>query len=119
MFRSLRRINPILTPGRQHDSHEFIVGLIDKVETGLKRRKMIEEFQKRFIGELCSEVKCSSCKYVSKTKENFTTLSLVSFSTLFTNSNDFLGDIEIQEYFTVFGNFLQEGDTQWRKQVLL
>lgn len=30
-FRSLRKINPILTPGRQHDSHEFILGLLDKL----------------------------------------------------------------------------------------
>lgn len=78
MFRSLRKINPILTPGRQHDSHEFIVGLMDKVETGLKQRKMLSDFKERFIGELCSEVICQNCKNVSKTKEDFTTLSLVS-----------------------------------------
>ena len=77
MFRSLKKINPILTPGRQHDSHEFIVGLMDKVELGLKQRKMLTEFKERFIGELSSEVICQSCKNVSKTKEDFTTISLV------------------------------------------
>ncbi len=77
MFRSLRKINPILTPGRQHDSHEFIVGLMDKIEMGLKQRKMVKEFRERFIGELCSQVICQNCKNVSKTKEDFSTISLV------------------------------------------
>ena len=82
MFRSLRKINPILTPGRQHDSHEFILGLLDKVETGLKQRKMLNQYKDKFIGELCSEVTCQNCNYVSQTKENFTVLSLVNVSHL-------------------------------------
>lgn len=80
MFQNLRRINPILQPGQQHDSHEFIVGLLDKVSVGLKKRKMIREFKESFIGSLNSEVICSRCKNVSRTKEDFTTISLVNWT---------------------------------------
>lgn len=89
MFRSLRKINPILTPGRQHDSHEFILGVMDKVEMGLKKRKMLGPFKEKFIGELCSQVICNKCKYISKTKENFTTLSLVTFDNFYTPDFNF------------------------------
>lgn len=79
LFSNLRKINPVLTPGRQHDSHEFIISVLDKISVGLKKRGKIKEFENVFGGVLCSQVKCSNCKRVSKTNEKFSTLSLVNF----------------------------------------
>ena len=108
MFRSLRRINPILTPGRQHDSHEFILGLIDKVQTGLKKANRLTQFANEFVGLLCSEVTCQKCGYISKTKEEFTTLSLVRAQ----RETVLLicpGNPEIKHSCLVSGAILQEG----------
>jgi len=79
LFSNLRRISKRLTPGRQHDSHEFLISLLDHIEMGLKKRRLHDRFSKLLGGKLSSQVICGECGGKSKTPEPFTVMSLVKF----------------------------------------
>ena len=79
IFRSLRKINPILYPGRQHDSHEFIISFLDKISEGMKKRGMLGEFNDVIGGLLSSQVICGHCNARSRTKEVSRAISLVIY----------------------------------------
>lgn len=77
LFGSMKKINSRMTPGRQHDAHEYALGVLDFVEEHFKREKRTKEFERIFGGRLVSEVTCSSCRHVSSSHEHMVSLSLV------------------------------------------
>ncbi len=79
LFRNLKKINFRMTPGRQHDAHEFALGLLSFVEDHFKKEKKINDFDEVFGGKLVSEVTCSNCKHVSSSYESMLSMSLVIF----------------------------------------
>lgn len=85
LFRTMKNINSRMTPGRQHDAHEYMLGIVDFVENHFKKSKQSEKFEKVFGGRLVSDVTCSQCHHVSSTFENMISLSLVAS---FPNSQD-------------------------------
>lgn len=79
LFRNLKKISVRMQPGRQHDAHEFALGLLSFVEEYFKKEKKMKEFDKVFGGKLVSEVTCSNCKHVSSSYESMLSISLVAW----------------------------------------
>ena len=77
LFSNMRKINSRMAPGRQHDAHEYALGVLDFVEEHFKKQKRTKEFERIFGGRLVSEVTCASCKHVSSSYEHMVSLSLV------------------------------------------
>lgn len=77
LFRNLKKISIRMTPGRQHDSHEFALGVLGFIQDHYKKLKKSEEFEQIFGGKLVSQITCSSCKHVSDSFESMVSLSLV------------------------------------------
>lgn len=77
LFSSMKKINSRMTPGRQHDAHEYALGVLDVVEEHFKKQKRVKDFENIFGGRLVSEITCSSCKHVSSSYEHMVSLSLV------------------------------------------
>jgi len=80
MLKQIRIGNPMFRGYEQHDSHELLRSLLDLLHEEVKEKdadgnvsSFIEDL---FGGELTSECRCLKCGHVSKTKENFTDLSL-------------------------------------------
>lgn len=69
--------------------------MLDKVQIGLKRANKLSSFKNEFVGTLSSEVTCQKCGFVSKTNEEFMTLSLVRNYSLIASLID-LGNTKIQ-----------------------
>ena len=80
MFRNLRRINSIFYPGEQHDSHEFIISLLNKIEEEIKSKKANGFLQSKIYGKMSQNINCLSCPYVSKKIDPFYTISLDIYS---------------------------------------
>lgn len=77
LFRSMRGINTMMSPGRQHDAHEYFLGMLGLVENYLKFANKRPEFENIFGGQLVSEVLCLSCNHPSRSTEPMVSLSLV------------------------------------------
>jgi ubiquitin carboxyl-terminal hydrolase 36/42 len=77
LFSSMKNINSRMTPGRQHDAHEYALGVLDVVEEHFKKIKRGKDFENVFGGRLVSEVTCNNCKHVSSSHEHMESLSLV------------------------------------------
>eukprot|EP00197_Chlamydomonas_leiostraca_P010779 CAMPEP_0202874932 /NCGR_PEP_ID=MMETSP1391-20130828/26290_1 /ASSEMBLY_ACC=CAM_ASM_000867 /TAXON_ID=1034604 /ORGANISM="Chlamydomonas leiostraca, Strain SAG 11-49" /LENGTH=266 /DNA_ID=CAMNT_0049556487 /DNA_START=122 /DNA_END=919 /DNA_ORIENTATION=- len=81
---NLHLFSKMFQRGRQEDSHEFLLAVLDAVERDAKRllaragcakgaRTLIEEL---FCGRLRSQVRCQECGHCSNTYEQVTSLSL-------------------------------------------
>lgn len=77
LFRFMRKIHYQMTPGRQHDAHEFALGILGFVESHFRKVKKLKELESVFGGRLVSEITCSNCKHVSSSFESMLSLSLV------------------------------------------
>lgn len=60
----------------QHDAHEFLNILFERLEHMLKDTPYDLLLKHIFGGQLCSQVMCTKCKNVSKTYEDYYTLSI-------------------------------------------
>lgn len=78
LFRHMKKINSRMVPGRQHDAHEFALGVLDSIEDHFKKSKS-KAFDGVFGGKLVSQITCHSCKHVSSSYESMTSLSLVNY----------------------------------------
>lgn len=81
-------MSPSFSPFEQHDSHEYLLSLLDHLynevfELGQAKKSqkyffpLIKKFQDFFEGELISQVICGRCRHRSQVNENFRVLSLV------------------------------------------
>lgn len=77
LFRNLKKVNSRMTPGRQHDAHEFALGILGPLEDHFKKVKKLDLFEKVFGGKLVSQITCLSCKHISNSYESMISLSLV------------------------------------------
>ncbi len=77
LFSNLKRINLRMTPGRQHDAHEFALGILGSVEEHFSKDKRAKVFELVFGGRLASQITCLSCRHVSTSFESMVSLSLV------------------------------------------
>ena len=66
-----------MAPGRQHDAHEFALGILGSVEAHFAQEKRAKLFEQVFGGRLASQLTCLSCKHVSTSFESMVSLSLV------------------------------------------
>lgn len=78
LFSNLKRINFRMTPGRQHDAHEFALGILSGVEDYFAKDKRTKQFEQVFGGKLASQITCFNCKHVSTSFESMVSLSLVA-----------------------------------------
>jgi hypothetical protein len=60
----------------QHDAHEFLNILFERLELGLKDTPYNRLLQSIFGGQLCSQLQCKSCGNISPSYEDYYTLSL-------------------------------------------
>ena len=60
----------------QHDAHEFLNILFERLEKMFKDTPYRRVMQHVFGGKSCSQITCSNCGYVSSTYEDYYTLSL-------------------------------------------
>ena len=87
----IKSISKYLRIGRQEDSHEFLLKLLESIENSAKELKKIENrsfiqenkeiansnlISDIFRGTLKSTVTCLSCKYESETRDDFFDISL-------------------------------------------
>jgi uncharacterized UBP type Zn finger protein len=77
LFRNLKKVNSRMTPGRQHDAHEFALGILGPLEDHYKKVKKLDSFERVFGGKLVSQITCLTCKHVSSSYESMISLSLV------------------------------------------
>lgn len=77
LFRNMNKINSRMVPGRQHDAHEFALGILGPVEDHFKKSKQIKIFEQIFGGKVVSQITCSTCKHISNSYETMVSLSLV------------------------------------------
>lgn len=77
LFRNLKKVNSRMTPGRQHDAHEFALGILGPLEDHFKKVKKPDVFERVFGGKLVSQITCLTCKHVSNSYESMVSLSLV------------------------------------------
>lgn len=80
LFRNLKKINSRMVPGRQHDAHEFALGILGPVEDHFKKAKLDKVFEQIFGGKIVSQITCLSCKHISNSYETILSLSLVVLS---------------------------------------
>lgn len=76
LFRNMKKINFRMVPGRQHDAHEFALGVLGAVEEHYRKEKRSQLFEAAFGGKLVSDITCSKCKHVSSSYESMLSLSL-------------------------------------------
>ena len=77
LFRNLKKVSSRMAPGRQHDAHEFALGILGPLEDHFKKVKRIDAFENVFGGKLVSQITCLTCKHVSSSYETMISLCLV------------------------------------------
>lgn len=77
LFRHMKRINQRLTPGRQHDAHEYSLSLLGHLEDVYKKANKLTAFESVFGGKLVSQIICSKCNHASNSFEDMTSISVV------------------------------------------
>ncbi|EAY15365.1 Clan CA, family C19, ubiquitin hydrolase-like cysteine peptidase [Trichomonas vaginalis G3] len=60
----------------QHDAHEFLVALLERLETDLGE-KFVQGESQLFRGTTTRTIECPSVDYVSTTEESFTTMPII------------------------------------------
>ena len=70
--RSVEKLSPCLTSGRQEDAHEFILAMLNTLSLGGSNRAL----RALFDGKMASCVTCQKCGNISRREERFTDLSL-------------------------------------------
>lgn len=78
LFRNLKKVNSRMTPGRQHDAHEYALGILGPLEDHFKKVKKMEAFERVFGGKIVSQITCLTCKHISNSYESMVSLSLVN-----------------------------------------
>lgn len=78
LFRHMKRINQRLSPGRQHDAHEYSLSMLGHLEDLYKKAKKLAAFETVFGGKLVSQIVCSKCQHASNSFEDMTSISVVA-----------------------------------------
>ena len=85
----------------QHDAHEFLNILFDRLELAFKDTPYNQLLQHVFAGKSCSQVRCQSCGNVSATFEDYYTLSLEikNQKTLYDALEKYIAGATVSDYY--------------------
>ena len=76
LVRDIKALNPMFRGYAQHDSHEFLRFILDRLSEETKYEKDVSFIDQVFKGEMKSTVTCLGCQNISIKRDSFFDLSL-------------------------------------------